>query len=109
MLWSIMAKKGVPAKLIDLIKCLYDGSTLNLDIDGVESKIDSTTGVKQGDNLASILFLMVVQASVQAAIETMEWNDCVHCAYTLVSSCMLTMQAFYSTAGWTCKLVWMLW
>ena len=72
MLWRVLAKFGVPKHMIRMIKRLYDNSTLQLQFDGAKvGPITSTTGVKQGDNLAPVLFLYVFQA----AFETIEWPD----------------------------------
>ena len=70
LLWIVLGRFGVPSTLIQVIRKLYDGSTLKMKMEGAKmGPIPSTTGVKQGDNLAPILFLFVFQA----AIEGMEW------------------------------------
>ena len=70
LMWQILAKFGVPPKVIDLVRSLYDGSTISINIDGIKpDPFANNTGVKQGDNLAPILFLFVFQA----ALETIQW------------------------------------
>ena len=71
MLWILCSKFGVPDLIVRHIRALYEGSVLKCTIDGVKATIPSTTGVKQGDNLASALFLIVVQL----ALESLSWPD----------------------------------
>jgi hypothetical protein len=69
-MWQILAKFGVPPKIIGLARSLYDGSTISINIDGIKpDPFANNTGVKQGDNLAPTLFLFVFQA----ALETIQW------------------------------------
>ena len=71
-MWLILAKFGAPPKLVRLIKNLYDGSTLEMKVEGANIEpIPSGTGVKQGCNLSPTLFLFVFQA----AFEGMQWPD----------------------------------
>jgi hypothetical protein len=73
LLWMVLGRFGVPQSLIQVIRNLYDGSTLKMSMEGAKIKpIPSTTGVKQGDNLAPILFLFVFQAT----FEGMTWPEC---------------------------------
>ena len=62
LLLIILGLYGIPQELIDIIAKLYTDVFVKLDIDGVKEIIESFTGVKQGDNLAPILFLYVMQA-----------------------------------------------
>ena len=71
MLWRVLEKFGVPTKIIDLVKALYFGSSLTLEIESVNVTMPSTTGVKQGDNLASTLF----KIAVQAVFDSIRWPD----------------------------------
>jgi hypothetical protein len=70
MLWKLLVKFGLPAKMIATIKKMYTDVTITTKIGKVTEEFKSTSGVKQGDNLAPILFLFVIQA----AVETMEKN-----------------------------------
>lgn len=65
---DILGKYGVPAHLIRLIGMLHTNVRVKLTVGGVEVVFDSTVGVKQGDNMAPVLFLFVIQA----AMETLE-------------------------------------
>lgn len=68
MLWQILAKYGISDNLISVIKKLYTDITVKLRVGKAKGSFESTSGVKQGDPLAPILFLYVMQA----AIETMD-------------------------------------
>ena len=56
---DILGKYGVPAHLIRLIAMLHTNVRVKLTVGGVEVVFDSTVGVKQGDNMAPVLFLFV--------------------------------------------------
>ena len=64
MAWLILAKFGAPPHIIELIKALYDGSSLSLNVEGFKVLILSISGMKQGDQLASIIFKIVIQAAL---------------------------------------------
>lgn len=70
-LWTVFARYGVPRRMIERIKLLYDGSTVEMGVEGVKVTFSSTAGVKQGDGLSPILFLIIVQA----AFDSMVWPD----------------------------------
>ena len=67
-LWKVLAKYGVPPHLVKVIAALNTDCTVKLDVDGEDIEIKYTIGVKQGDNLAPVLFLFYIQA----AIDTLE-------------------------------------
>jgi hypothetical protein len=62
MLWMILKSLGVPDSLIDVLKKLYKDVTINLRVGEKLEEFLSTCGVKQGDNLAPILFIFVMHA-----------------------------------------------
>ena len=70
MLWEILSKYGLPDSIIAVIKKMYTNIQIKLKIDDAEAEFTSTSGVKQGDNLAPILFIF----AIQAAIDTMHRN-----------------------------------
>jgi hypothetical protein len=57
MLWKILKILGVPDSLIEVLKKLYTDVTINLRVGEKLEQFLSTSGVKQGDNLAPILFI----------------------------------------------------
>ena len=70
-MWGLLRKFGLLAKLIRLIRSLYDGMILELRIDRKKVDIKSTSGVKQGDCLSPTLFAIVIQSVIQS----MTWPD----------------------------------
>jgi hypothetical protein len=61
MLWRILTILGVPESLIEVLKKLYKDITINLRVGEKLEQFLSTSGVKQGGNLASILFSSFTQ------------------------------------------------
>ena len=66
---EILRKFGVPNHLCSLITSLHTGCTVKFKVGDTDIEIDSTIGVKQGDTIAPILFLFVIQA-VAETLET---------------------------------------
>ena len=65
-MWRIPKHYRVPEKIVNIIKCLYGGSTSTVRIDGILSqKFLITTGVLQGDRLALFLFITVLDYVLQ--------------------------------------------
>ena len=62
MLWKILKTLGVPESLIEVLKKLYTDVTINLRVGESLEQFLSTSGVKQGDNLAPVLFIFVIHA-----------------------------------------------
>ena len=61
MMFAILRHYGIPAKIVDAIRVLYDKSTSQVFIKGQLSEpFDITTGVLQGDVLAPFLFIIVI-------------------------------------------------
>ena len=73
MLMKILSRYGIPDSLINVIKCLYQPVTIKFTWGKNKHAFPSLVGVKQGDNLAPILFLFIMQA----AMETLEavWSQ----------------------------------
>jgi hypothetical protein len=63
LLFAILEKYGTPGALIDVIRHLHDNFQLKLVFDKKnQAIIDYTVGVQQGDNMAGLLFLFLMQA-----------------------------------------------
>ena len=65
---DILRRFGVPEHLIHLVHLLHKDVTVRMAVGKIEVEFGSSVGVKQGDTLAPILFLFVIQA----AMETLE-------------------------------------
>ena len=63
---EILRKFGVPNHLCSLITRLHTDCKVKVKVGEADFVLDSTSGVKQGDNLASVLFLFVIQAAGEA-------------------------------------------
>ena len=77
LLWAILGKFGVPAKLISLLKSLHEHVYVKFSVDGVEHVITCIIGVKQGDILGPILFTFFVAAVMITWRETFDGPVCV--------------------------------
>lgn len=73
LLWKIMSRYGCPEELIFVLRKLYTDITIELKSFGKGFTIPSTVGVKQGDNLAPVLFIFFINA-VAESIEP-EWKE----------------------------------
>jgi hypothetical protein len=61
MMFAILRHYGIPEKIVNAIRVLYDHSTSRVYVDGQTSQpFDITTGVLQGDVLAPFLFIIVI-------------------------------------------------
>lgn len=65
-LFQILRKFGVPKKLASLIEQLHTGVTVKLTVGDADVTFPAEIGVKQGDNMAPILFLFYMQAATEA-------------------------------------------
>jgi hypothetical protein len=65
MLWQLLTKYGLPDDLITLIRKLYTDINIEVRCGKATASFTSRSGVKQGDNLAPVLFLFVIQAAVE--------------------------------------------
>lgn len=78
-MWRILEIYGIPPKILNLIKGLYDGYKCQIIHDGVLSNpIDVTSGVKQGCILSPILFVtvldMVMKTSLNRRRRGIQWG-----------------------------------
>ena len=60
-MWKILKVYGIPVKIVEAIKCLYDYSSSKVRINNQYSEpFQVTTGVLQGDTLAPFLVVIVL-------------------------------------------------
>ena len=60
-MWKILRYYGIPEKIVNIIEWFYEDSALAVRADGSLSKaFPITNGVLQGDTLASVLFITVL-------------------------------------------------
>ena len=75
LLWKIMARYGVPNSLISVIQKLYRDVKIDLRIGKEKTTFGSTCGVKQGDNLAPILFIMFMNCVAESLDELWDFEQ----------------------------------
>ena len=61
LLFRILEKFGIPLSLIKVIRKLYNNFKIEICVGKCKAEIDYAAGVKQGDNFAPILFIIVIQ------------------------------------------------
>lgn len=76
-LWLVLAKLGVPPKIVNLLKLLHQVVKVKFSVDGVDVVLDSIIGVKQGDILGPILFVMYMAAVSISWRKTHRYDLCV--------------------------------
>ena len=59
---TILGKYGAHPRLCSAIEYMYDKSVVKLIISNIETSIDIKMGVKQGDNMAPIVFLFLMMS-----------------------------------------------
>jgi hypothetical protein len=64
-LWAVLAKFGIPPHLLGVIKRMHEGLLVSFEIGGEKVEVPNTAGVKQGDNMAPVLFIFVMQACLE--------------------------------------------
>ena len=66
LLWVVLTKRGVPPKLVQLIKSFHKGSMASVKIDGILSKLfELKMGLKQGSVIAPLLFNIFLGAIIE--------------------------------------------
>ena len=65
LLFRLLEKYGAPKELIEVIRLLYENLEVELRVDGEKVQIPYSIGVKQGDNMAPVLFLFLMQAMAE--------------------------------------------
>eukprot|EP00111_Clytia_hemisphaerica_P018594 TCONS_00054984-protein len=62
LLWGVLEKFGVPLKIVRILKSLHQNFKVNFEVDNVSHSINCTIGVKQGNILGPVLFVMYIAA-----------------------------------------------
>ena len=62
LLWSILERFGVPAKLINILRSLHNNINVKFTVDEITHVLTCRIGVKQGDILGPILFTFFIAA-----------------------------------------------
>lgn len=68
-LWVIMAKYGIPEKIVKMVRVFYDDFKCAVEDQGETCEwFDIKTGVKQGCNRSGVLFLIVMDWIMRRAV-----------------------------------------
>ena len=62
LLWKILAKFGVPQKILRLLIRLHADFDVQFEVDGITQRIKCIVGLKQGDTLGPMLFDFFIAA-----------------------------------------------
>jgi hypothetical protein len=65
LLLKVLGKYGAPPKFVAAIKTMYTDLKVVLKIDKEITKIMQSVGVRQGDNMAPVLFLFLMSAAAE--------------------------------------------
>lgn len=72
-LWEVLSRRGVPGKLVDLVKAIHVGSSARVRHEGVFSNsFELCRGLKQGSVFAPILFNVFFGAIIEAVHSRLE-------------------------------------
>ena len=72
-LFKLLKKYGIPIYLIKVIEKLYKDFKIEIKVGKKKELINYSIGVKQGDNLAPILFIIFMQFMVELVQK--KWKD----------------------------------
>jgi hypothetical protein len=72
LLFKLLEIYGIPESMIDVIQRLYKNVTLKLSSGSVKDTISYSVGVKQGDAMAPVLFIILMQAMAETLED--EWK-----------------------------------
>lgn len=76
LLWKVLARFGVPEKMIAVIRAFHDGMRAAVRIDDeLSEEIDITRGLRQGCVLAPLLFNLFFAAVLAVAVERFMSNE----------------------------------
>jgi hypothetical protein len=62
LMWKVLLKLGVPPHLVMLLRALHASVKVHFEVHGVSKQLESIIGVKQGDVLGPVLFILYMAA-----------------------------------------------
>ena len=114
-LFQILKKYGIPDNSISIISKLYKDTRIKFRNGKTTIEFESTVGVKQGDNLAPILFLFMIESAMviiemefksrQISIPQFTWNPVSDTLKKCASKDTLNQQILNTTDHSTLKMV----
>jgi hypothetical protein len=82
LLINILRKYGVPSKFTTAVETIYRNNTCVLKIENKIREIPRTVGVRQGDNMAPVLFLFLMTAFAETLEIVWKERDPILCLMT---------------------------
>jgi hypothetical protein len=74
-MWKIIKAHGIPVKVMNIFKELYDGYQCKVKLGRTETaQFTVTSGVKQGCSLSPFLFLIVIDYIIKKATDEQDYN-----------------------------------
>lgn len=73
-MYKILKTFGLPARLLDIIERMHKDTLVKFVYKGKSDSFESASGVKQGDPLAPVLFLFVMQFAMESLERDPEWQ-----------------------------------
>ncbi|CAD5220522.1 unnamed protein product [Bursaphelenchus okinawaensis] len=70
MIWEALQSYGVDGSTIEMVKCMYGVGSTVVRIGSAEGHFKTWKGIKQGDTLSPLLFVL----TVQYAMEKLDWS-----------------------------------
>ena len=77
LLWKLLARQGVPPKIISLLVALHKTVNVKFEVDGVAKTLLSIIGVKQGDVLGPDLFIFLIAGIMETWRSEHTYDLCV--------------------------------
>jgi hypothetical protein len=73
LLLDVLEKYGAPPKFVSAVECMYTNLVIGLKIENKVEEILQEVGVRQGDNMAPVLFLFLMSAFSETL--EIEWRN----------------------------------
>ena len=71
-MWQVMEAQGMPAKIVNIIRGLYEGATISvrLNMEGrMAESFSQRVGIRQGCSLSPAIFVLVLDFAMKAYME----------------------------------------
>jgi hypothetical protein len=72
LLFEILSKFGIPQSMIYVIRRLYTDMEIKISVGTEKGSVKNSMGVKQGDAMAAVLFILVMQAMTETLTPLLE-------------------------------------
>uniref|UniRef100_A0A914Y4K3 Reverse transcriptase domain-containing protein n=1 Tax=Panagrolaimus superbus TaxID=310955 RepID=A0A914Y4K3_9BILA len=80
-IWDALEKYGIDAGDIEIIKLIYANASSSINVGSSSANINVQKGVRQGDTLSPILFIL----TLQLALDRVNWERGIHIGESLLA------------------------